>query len=161
MVTRAEESELLSSEQAHDDKNMLQRVCDHSELKDPDLASRLTVVITTSPANDHPRTELLEQVLGSFHYVEGLASCRTIVVCDGYKVAKSCNFRGGKVDEVRRSNYEGYKRSLRAKIASKEWESIELLELQEHFGFGFAVREALTLVSTEYVCVIQHDRTFM
>lgn len=127
------------------------------------MASRLTVVITTSPASDHPRTELVEQVLGSFSFVDGLASCRTIIVCDGYKVAKSCNFRGGKVDDVRRANYEGYKQALRSKIASKHpgWETIELLELQEHCGFGFAVREALALVSTEYLCVVQHDRTFM
>jgi len=127
------------------------------------LAQILTVLITTSPASDHPRTELIEHVLASFRFVAGLADCRTIVVCDGYKVASSCNFRGGKVDEVRRANYEGYKEALRIKIAARHagWGSIELLELQEHYGFGFAVREALALVKTDYVCVVQHDRTFM
>lgn len=128
-----------------------------------DLAPCLTVLITTSPASDHPRTELIEHVLASFRFVAGLADCRTIVVCDGYKVASSCNFRGGKVDPVRRENYEGYKEAIRTKIADRHagWGSIELLELQEHYGFGFAVREALALVKTEYVCVVQHDRTFM
>ena len=62
---------------------------------------------------------------------------------------------------MRRENYEGYKAALRAKVWTPGWEHVHLLELQEHFGFGFAVREALSLVTTEYVCVVQHDRTFM
>ena len=61
-----------------------------------DLRDSVTVVITTSPASDHPRTELLEQVLGSFRFVDGLARCKTVIVCDGYKIAHSCNFRGGR-----------------------------------------------------------------
>ena len=119
------------------------------------------VIITTSPASDHPRTELLEKVLATFRFVNGLAGCRTIIVCDGYKCAASCNFRGGKVDDVRRANYEGYKEALRAKVALAGWEHVELLELEQHHGFGYAVREALPLVDTDYVCVVQHDRTFM
>jgi hypothetical protein len=61
-----------------------------------ELRDSVTVVITTSPASDHPRTELLEQVLESFRFVEGLARCKTVIVCDGYKIANSCNFRGGR-----------------------------------------------------------------
>ena len=35
-------------------------------------------------------------------------------------------------------------------------------ELSERHGYGFALRHALRhCVSTPYVCVIQHDRTFM
>jgi hypothetical protein len=70
-------------------------------------------------------------------------------------------FLPGKVDDVRRANYEGYKEALRAKVALAGWEHVELLELEQHHGFGYAVREALALVDTDYVCVVQHDRTFM
>ena len=40
--------------------------------------------------------------------------------------------------------------------------NIEILELRERHGYGFTLREALrTKVRTPYVCVIQHDCTFM
>ena len=34
-------------------------------------------------------------------------------------------------------------------------------ELQERHGYGFALKQALQIVETPFVCVIQHDRTFM
>ena len=118
------------------------------------LGQRVTVILTTSPASDHPRTELLEQVMASFRFVDGLSRCRTIIVCDGYKISNSCNFRGGKVDDVRRANYEGYKVALNDKISRKlpGWECVQILDLQQHHGFGFAVRAALPHVETD-VCV--------
>ena len=37
-----------------------------------------------------------------------------------------------------------------------------VVELEERMGYGFALKHALYHeVSTPYVCVIQHDRTFM
>jgi len=33
--------------------------------------------------------------------------------------------------------------------------------LEERFGYGFALRNSLAHVETPFVCVIQHDRTFM
>ena len=43
----------------------------------------------------HEDAMILWQVLGSFDLVPGLARCRIIIVCDGYKISTSCNFRGG------------------------------------------------------------------
>lgn len=38
----------------------------------------------------------------------------------------------------------------------------EVVELEERHGYGFALRHALVhCIDTPYVCVIQHDRTFM
>jgi len=38
----------------------------------------------------------------------------------------------------------------------------EVVELEERHGYGFALRHALLhCINTPYVCVIQHDRTFM
>jgi hypothetical protein len=36
-----------------------------------------------------------------------------------------------------------------------------VLELEERNGFWFAMREALPLVTTPYLIVVQHDRTFL
>ena len=43
----------------------------------------------------HEDAMILWQVLASFDLVPGLARCRIIIVCDGYKISSSCNFRGG------------------------------------------------------------------
>jgi hypothetical protein len=39
-------------------------------------------------------------LLSHIHTHLGLSSCRTIIVCDGYKISDSCNFRGGKVRRI-------------------------------------------------------------
>lgn len=129
------------------------------------LCSLLTVVITTSPGADNPRTFLQDQVVESFGLVDGLLSCRIIIVCDGYKYVEGIspskiNLRGGKVDDIRMQNYEGYKSALRAKASSGPppftlagmsytgaqltdlecgagegcWKCVEVLELAEHQG---------------------------
>ena len=37
----------------------------------------------------------------------------------------------------------------------------EILSLDHHHGFGFAVRAALAEVKTDYVLVVQHDQEFI
>ncbi|KAL1522528.1 hypothetical protein AB1Y20_017515 [Prymnesium parvum] len=125
-----------------------------------ELPRLLTVVVTTSPSPIHPSTELIDALFASIaRYAAELLACRTIVVCDGYKVAKRVAFRSGKVDAAAAARYAEYKRHLRAVAAAGE--RFELLELEENHGFGFAVRRALEEVRTPLVCVIQHDRTFL
>lgn len=42
------------------------------------------------------------------------------------------------------------------------WKNVEIVELDERHGYGYALRHALRhCVQTPYVCVIQHDRTLM
>ena len=50
------------------------------------LEELLTVIITTSPIQSHPSSQMLEEVLGSFDHVAGLRGCRTLLMCDGYKI---------------------------------------------------------------------------
>ena len=128
-----------------------------------DLRQKLTIVITTSPASDHPETNLIELVLKSFELVEGLSGCKKVIVCDGYRIWKDCNFRNGRVDEIRLRNYEEYKSNIKKMSERSEglWQHSTIMALTEHHGFGFAVKAALDLVHTDYVCVVQHDRTFM
>jgi hypothetical protein len=83
--------------------------------------------------------------------------------------------RSGMVDEEYAGRYEEMKERLTARCAAdagKRWHPTEapfagvhLLYLKERFGYGFALREALSrergLVSTRYVLVVQHDRTWL
>mmetsp|Transcript_8558 Transcript_8558/g.18982 ORF Transcript_8558/g.18982 Transcript_8558/m.18982 type:complete len:759 (+) Transcript_8558:46-2322(+) len=131
------------------------------------LCERLTVILTTSPVGRHPSTDLIDEVLGSMKLADGLVSCDMVVVCDGYRrengegVAYSePKYRSGIVDAESAKNYEAYKAVLRKRMAGTTAPAIRLLELESRHGFGFAVREALRLVRTPYVLVMQHDRPF-
>lgn len=152
---------------------------------DADLSAMLTVICTTSPSPVHPSCEVIMQVFDSLdHYAPALATCRTIVVCDGCNVHPRCKYRSGMVDQAALERYQEYKRQLRTELAGRAAgggvpataapppESaaaagtepvpggrFELLELSSRHGFGYAVRAALALVKTPLVCVLQHDRT--
>jgi hypothetical protein len=49
----------------------------------PSLSDELTVVLVTSFTEACPSTTLIEAVVASFGFVEGLEACRLIIVCDG------------------------------------------------------------------------------
>lgn len=83
--------------------------------------------------------------------------------------------RSGYVDDQCAVNYAEYKWKLSARCAAdegKEWHpsdalfaNTRLLYLQARHGYAYSLREALRpergLVTTPYVCVVQHDRTFL
>ena len=80
--------------------------------------------------------------------------------------------RNGIATVEQAKNYHRFKSKLRelcqeANEASSDeirnpFRKTEVVELEERHGYGFALRHALhNCVSTPYVCVIQHDRTFM
>lgn len=105
------------------------------------------------------------------------------------KVTKKHNnakqaLRNGIANQTQAENYRLFKLALRklcedadkeaaanAKMCIDENErkklspfcNTKVVELQERHGYGFALREAVQKVhvKTPYVCVIQHDRTFM
>lgn len=93
-----------------------------------------------------------------------LLECRNILVCDGYKIGAVSKFRCGIVTDERAEAYETYiagvKKLAEAKVVP-EWEHVEVLPLEERQGFGFAVKAALEHVTTPWVFILQHDRTFM
>lgn len=62
----------------------------------------ISVIITTSPVQSNPSTDLLERVLLSLHLIPGLANAAKIIVCDGYKIAagKSNPKAGNTVPEL-------------------------------------------------------------
>lgn len=124
-----------------------------------------TIILTTSPTPSNPSTELIEETLRSMGaFAPELLGCRSIIVCDGYKSAAASKFRCGIVTEERAQAYETYMDALQKLVEedpAPQWRRAELLRLPERHGFGFAVRAALPRVATPFVCIMQHDRTFM
>ena len=76
--------------------------------------------------------------------------------------------RNGIATREQAKNYDEFKKRLH-KLCTDSHQSIQspfcnttVVELDERHGYGFALRHALyNCVETPYVCVIQHDRTFM
>lgn len=116
--------------------------------------------------------------------------CRKVIVCDGFRVQDISNsnndndnkeestkvtrkhsntkqkMRNGIVTSEQAENYNQYKANLRELCATASDDSIfcnaTVEELDTRQGYGFALRHALRhCTSTQFVCVIQHDRTFM
>jgi hypothetical protein len=140
----------------------------------------LTVIITTSPIQSHPSSKLLEDVLDSFAHIPGLDCCRKLLVCDGYKVIRETAGRGGNGTnnqskkglvsaEVGR-RYDEYVEAMTQRAEAGEYPfdcysaaagTTSVIRLKKHMGFAYAVKEALTHISTAYVMVVQHDFAFL
>lgn len=100
----------------------------------------------------------------------GIDGCRQQDGCDESVSRRHQNvkqaMRSGIVTPSQAENYELYKANLRNLCsnasADSPFHNTTVEELNERHGFGYALRYALrSLVRTKYVCVIQHDRTFM
>ena len=146
----------------------------------PALPELLTIIVTTSPIKSHPSTQMLERTFDTFQLAgEDFVDCRKVIVCDGFRHVgtgtvsrKHSNpkqaMRNGIVTEEQANNYIAFKQRLRllckgaAVVADSPFRNTSVEELEERMGYGFALRHALRhCVSTPFVCVIQHDRTFM
>jgi hypothetical protein len=144
----------------------------------PPLQELLTVIVTTSPIRSNPSTELLERVFETFRNGghDFAYKCRKLIVCDGCRqrteaTSKRHNnvkqsLRNGIVDSEQLERYAQFKAALRELCANASEDSLfcntSVEELEVRQGYGFALRHCLReCVSTPYVIVIQHDRTFM
>jgi len=126
----------------------------------------------------------------SYAGIEFCYNCPKIIICDGCRIKqdesavvtnKHANtkqrLRSGIATSKQAENYELFKIALRKlcddagsgvvlhgddKKSLSPFRNTRVVELDERHGYGFALRHALRHeVSTPYVCVIQHDRTFM
>lgn len=156
----------------------------------PRLNELLTLIITTSPIKSNPSTEVIERSMESLKK-GGPAfafECRKIIVCDGCRLkheednpdenghrkvsVKYTNvkqsLRNGIVNTEQAENYSMYKHNLKQLCANAKndhnspFQNTEIVELDERHGYGFALRHVLReYVKTQFVCVVQHDRTLM
>ena len=145
----------------------------------PSMEELLTIIVTTSPIKSHPSTELLERTFDTFHLAgQEFLNCPKVIVCDGYRqrddgkaTSKKHNIskqamRNGIVTEEQANNYILFKERLQKLCkeapSNSPFRHTTVEQLDERMGYGFALRHALRhCVSTPFVCVIQHDRTFM
>lgn len=147
----------------------------------PPLEEVLTIIVTTSPIQSNPSTKVLETTFETFLQAgsDFACKCRKVIICDGYRRAENKqvkvtkrytnpkqSMRNGIVTDIQAENYIEFKRALREVCAnassSSPFHNTVVEELEERQGYGFALKHALhNCVTTPYVCVIQHDRTFM
>lgn len=128
-----------------------------------DIASLCTIITTTSPTPSNPSVELISETLQSLDQAPELLECRNIVVCDGHRTADAPKYRSGVVTDEGARAYEEYVASLEGlaqQALQPYWRHVRIVRLQGRHGFGYAVRAALQLVETPFVCVLQHDRSF-
>jgi len=123
----------------------------------------ITMVVTTSVIPFHPETKMLEEVVASHEKHESeLGECKKIIVCDFPKlsVSGSRQFKSGKVLEEDMVRYEEYIQRLEelARKGEPPFKNTSILRCKRYRGFAMAVNEALSLVTTPYVMIIQHDR---
>lgn len=147
----------------------------------PPLKDILTIIVTTSPIRSHPSTEVMERTFETFSFGgEEFLKCPKVIICDGLRLQdesgkvskKHANekqaLRNGIATTRQAENYEEFKRRLVTLCQGDDatrnpaFINTTVEQLTTRHGYGFALRHALqNCVTTPYVCVIQHDRTFM
>ena len=129
------------------------------------MSECLTVLVFTSPILSDPSTSLLETTTASLSLAEGLRSCRTIIVCDGWRSKADVDFlpHSGTVNNERSSAYSeriGHVQQAIREAPSWAEPHWEILRLAEWSGYGQALKAGLQQVRTPLVLVVQHDYVF-
>lgn len=128
-----------------------------------DLISNITVVFTTSPMRSDPELDVLERAFASLS-LAGLEQCPKILMCDHFTATndppgtKKVNLKAGCLP---REYVERYHARL-AQFKKAEWSNcVQVVELPKWHGFALATQQALKLVQTPLVMIIQHDLAFL
>jgi hypothetical protein len=130
--------------------------------QDSSLLDQVTIVLTTSPVRTHPSTRLIEETFLSFALTPELSACKKIIVADGVKIKDQSKFRSGMVTTEADAAYRHYLHRLSHLIRTpgSSLHGAALISLQERHGFAHALRRGLMRVTTPYILVAQHDRSF-
>ncbi|CAK7230851.1 hypothetical protein SEUCBS140593_007726 [Sporothrix eucalyptigena] len=113
-----------------------------------DIASLLTVILTTSPTPSAPATDLVAAVLASFRaHCPALLACPVIVVFDTYDhVGAQLRLKKGCVTPVEAANYEAYKENVRQLVMQTWGDDSNETTLQEglaEYGSPFIADNAV------------------
>ena len=91
----------------------------------------LTIIITTSPIQSHPSTEVIDEVRNSFKLIDGLSEVHQIIVADGYLVSDTYAPKSGKISREMANNYQIYLKSLKEKTSKEA--NVTLVEREERW----------------------------
>ena len=105
-------------------------------------------MITSSPLGDHPSIDCIQETIESLSHIKDLTNEQIIIAQDGLRY------------EDKNKKYEGYLKNLEKYI--KENNMNAKINLKESWG-GLTgnIRDAIKLVKTKYLLVIQHDFPFV
>lgn len=123
------------------------------------MGSKTSFVIVSSPAPVHPKTTLIDEVIGSFSLVKDCDAASIIIVLDGYQI---CDYNRTKVGRVTRDlalRYEQYYENLKQSFTGPRFTIVKSEGLS--IGFAMCVKLGLSLCKTDFAFIIQHDRLFI
>lgn len=131
-------------------RKMVYKLCEHiNELSglpyiQDTPASKITIIILTSPIKKHPSTIVIDQTIRDLRAV--LPKCEIIIGIDGVRPEQ----------EDYRANYEHYKKALLWKC-NNEWSNVLPIVFEEHMHQAAMTRQLLKLVKTETILFVEHD----
>lgn len=119
----------------------------------------LTVVITSSPVRSNPSTRMLQECMASLNRNGGLARCRKVIMCDGFKVRQRSQRKLGVVTDEEAVLYREYVHRVVCLCRTHpDFRRARLVRLARRQGSAYAIREAIGgHVSTPLVLVVPHD----
>jgi hypothetical protein len=123
------------------------------------LHKLLSIVITTSPIQSNPSTEMIENTLKSFNLCEGLEDCDKFIICDGYVIKNKNQLKRGGVTNDYAQKYEQFILNLENKI--NEFKYVTINKQPNRNGFAKNVKLSLDMINTPLVMIVQHDHQFV
>ena len=123
------------------------------------VESLITVVVTSSPVCSNPSTRMLLECLASLDRNGGLARCRKLIMCDGFKVRRRSHRKQGVVTDEEAVLYREFVRKVACMCREDAaFRRTRLVRLARRQGSAYAIREAVQAhVHTPFVLVVPHD----
>ncbi|KAG4088802.1 hypothetical protein H8356DRAFT_957956 [Neocallimastix lanati (nom. inval.)] len=88
------------------------------------LFNKITVLFTTSPIGSNPSTAIIDEVFDGCLNVKNLEYCKKIIICDGYKLYKKSNYKGGKIKNEEVENYNKFIYNVQERIKNEYYSNI-------------------------------------
>ena len=123
------------------------------------IESLVTVVVTSSPVRSNPSTRMLLECLASLDLHGGLAPCRKLIMCDGFKVRKRSQRKQGVVTDEEAVLYRAFVANV-ARLCREQaaFRRTRVVRLARRQGSAYAIREAIAgHVCTPLVLIVPHD----
>lgn len=121
---------------------------------------KISVIITTSPIQSHPSTDVIDQTIKSLQLVipefEN-GTVKTFIICDGCKTTENKMFyKSGIVSIEKKNDYDKYIDQL-----IEKYPNFDVIKRDQHYGFAKNIEYCLERVVTPYVLIVQHDWIFV